>query len=169
MTFRSGDVVLVDTNVIIEGYRTGCWKQLAQFFKLHTVEKVIEETQTGFQNRDREQNIDQVTLIMSLAKVAPISEEQRATFNIKHNHPVLDAGERDLLIYAETLSGAAWLLNTPDVAAVRFAANRDWMDRLVSLEAMIARLKCRLKENLARNYTEKWLSEKKTWLLLNKS
>ena len=47
MRFRPGQIVLVDTNVIIEAHRTGCWKVLASHFPIHTVEKIVEETDIG--------------------------------------------------------------------------------------------------------------------------
>jgi hypothetical protein len=33
-----GDIVLMDTNVIIESYRTRCWGALVNTFKVETVE-----------------------------------------------------------------------------------------------------------------------------------
>ena len=42
-----------------------------------------------------------------------VGEVQRMTFNMPYGHPTLDAGERDLLIYAETLAAPVWLLNSP--------------------------------------------------------
>ena len=43
--------VLVDTNVIIECHRAGAWAALAGGYAVETVEKCVEETQTGFQRR----------------------------------------------------------------------------------------------------------------------
>lgn len=166
MDFQPRQIVLVDTNVILEAHRTGCWVPLATYFALHTVAKVVEETQTGYQNRDPEHWIDESVLRGKLAHVEPVTETQRVTFNMKHDHPALDAGERDLLIYAETLRSPAWLLNSPDMAAVRFAHRLGWIDRLVSLGAMSAHLKVRLRCDLRDNYTERWLSGKRTELLL---
>ena len=166
MEFQPHQIVLVDTNVILETHQTGCWIPLANYFALHTVAKVVEETQTGYQNRDPEHWIDEPVLRRQLAHVETITEVQRVTFNMKHDHPTLDAGERDLLIYAETLAVPAWLLNSPDMAAVRFAYRLGWIDRLVSLGAMSAHLKARLSRNLRDNYTERWLSGKRTDLLL---
>jgi hypothetical protein len=160
-------IVLLDTNVIIEAHRTGCWAQISDFFNLHTVEKVIEETQTGFQNRDPELWIDEGPLKASFAVVAPVSAVDRVNFNMTYGHPSLDDGEKDLMVYAESLDvESIWLLNSPDMAAVRFAHNAGWRDRLVSLESMARRLKIRLHENLSDNYTENWLVDKKTKILL---
>ena len=163
---NKGSVVLVDANVIIEAHRTGSWGPIAGYFDLHTVSKVVEETQTGFQNRDPETWIDEAVLRASLGRIENITEIQRVTFNLNHGHPSLDDGERDLLIYAETFPEPIWLLNSPDMAAVKFAHGVGWNDQLVSLEAMTSHLKVRLTDSLKENYTERWLSGKKTQLLL---
>jgi hypothetical protein len=157
---------MIDANVIIEAHRTGSWGALSDYFDLRTVTKVVEETQTGFQNRDPETWIAEVALSASLGKVTTITELQRVTFNVNHDHPSLDDGERDLIIYAESLTDSDWLLNSPDMAAVKFAFGNGWGDQLVSLEAMTSRLKIRLASSLKYNYTERWLSDKKTKLLL---
>lgn len=163
---ESGQVVLVDTNVIIEAHEANCWTSLTRFFACHTVEKVVEETQTGYQRRTPDRCIDIHNLRRSLACVANVSDEDRAAFNMRHQHPALDAGERDLLVYAEKVGNDAWLLNSPDMAVVRFAHQIGWLDRLVSLEAMTHRLKLRPRRALAQNYTEAWLSERRTRLRL---
>lgn len=167
MALKPGEIVLLDTNVIIEIHRVGCLNSLASYFRLHTVEKVVEETQTGFQNRRPEQTIDLASLLSSLANVGSVTDEQRAEFNLTYGHPPLDAGERDLLVYADSIGGGLWLLNSPDMAAIRFAHGRGWIDRLVSLEAMTSHLRVRLKESLKENYTESWLSTRRTMLLLS--
>lgn len=153
--------------VIIEAHRLGCWAPIADFFDLHTVEKVIEETQTGFLNRDPDELIDEGVLRASFGVVANVSGIDRVKFNMSYGHPQLDAGERDLLAYASSLdSESIWLLNSPDMAAVKFAHNAGWRDRLVSLESMTTRLRIRLNENMFENYTEQWLSDRKIRLLL---
>jgi hypothetical protein len=163
---QAGQIVLVDTNAIIEAHRIGCWKALAGCFALHAVEKIVEETQTGFQNRRPEQQIDAAALRMSLSCIASITDEERADFNLRHRHPPLDPGERDLLIHAERIGETAWLLNSPDMAVVRFAHTVGWLDRLVSLEAMADRSGFRRREPLKDNYTEAWLAQRRTRLLL---
>ena len=166
MAFQPNQIVLVDTNVILEAHRTGCWAPISQYFDLHTVDKVIEETQTGFQNRSIEQTIDEAALRASFSNIATINNVQRATFNLAHNHPTLDDGEGDLLVYAVSLPNTVWFLNSPDMAAVRFVHGRGWIDRLVSLEVMASHLKARLGADLRNNYTERWLSGKRTNLIL---
>lgn len=52
--FEKDQIVLVDTNVILEAHRVSCWNTLASYFKLATVETVVEETQSCF-SRSHEQ------------------------------------------------------------------------------------------------------------------
>ena len=50
--------MLVDTNVILESYRTASWPALTGGLRIQTVEDCVTETQTGFQLRRSEQMID---------------------------------------------------------------------------------------------------------------
>ena len=49
--------VLLDTNVIIEAYRTRTWRALASVYRVETVEDCVTEKQTGFQLRRQEHSI----------------------------------------------------------------------------------------------------------------
>lgn len=167
MTFRPKQRVLVDTNVIIEAHRTGCWNTIANYFAVETVQKVIEETQTGAQNRSPETLIDEKTLRATMHHVYDVTDQMRAKFHEAFPGALLDDGERDLLVYAGTLPvGEAWLLNSPDMAAIRHAYSRGWLDRLVSLETVNSHLKGKLNANLRDNYSEQWLSVRRTRLIL---
>lgn len=44
---RPGENVLLDTTAIIEAHRQGVWESLVKGFRLVTVEKCIEEVDTG--------------------------------------------------------------------------------------------------------------------------
>jgi hypothetical protein len=55
---RHAGPVLVDTNVVLECWRTGSWRALARGCRVETVEDSVTETQTGFQRRRREQSVD---------------------------------------------------------------------------------------------------------------
>jgi len=161
MSLQRGELVLVDTNVIIEAHRTGCLPQIADGFRLCTVETIIAETQAGSHNRRPEQNIDESWLRARIPQIGDVTDEQRADFVMQYQSVGLDAGERDLLIYARGLEDA-WFLNSPDMAVVRFANQVGWLDRLVSLEAMSRVVKARLTGNLRGNYLESWLSIART-------
>jgi acetoin utilization deacetylase AcuC-like enzyme len=55
--------VLVDTNVILESHRIRAWASLAGGYRVETVEDCVTETQTGFQRRRPEQQIDAKALV----------------------------------------------------------------------------------------------------------
>jgi len=44
---QQGQIVLVDTNIIIEAFRARCWKALTAYYRVETVEKCYEEALTG--------------------------------------------------------------------------------------------------------------------------
>lgn len=160
MALKRGDRVLLDTNVILEACRAGCWRAMATEFRLITVEKVIEETQTGQQQRSQEQQIDEALLRESLEHVAAITREQRAEIDIAYPGHGLDPGEHHLVAYAATLNDKdIWLLNSPDKGTIRFCSRSRWLDRLVSLEAMTQTLGMRIGDQLPANYTESWLRQ----------
>lgn len=160
--FSKGDIVLIDTNVILEAHRVNCWKALSEFFSLHTVIKVIEETQTGYQNRKPEQTIDVDNLKTTFTHIEAISELQVIEFDLKAEKSLpLDDGEKALIIYAHTLGKEVWFLNSPDKAAIKYACKVGWSDNLVSLESMIRHLSLNLKDPLKQNYTSQWLSQEK--------
>ena len=96
--FIKNQIVLVDTNAVLEAHRVGCWVHLSQYFALHTVEKVVEETQNGFQNRDPEETIHEATLRSRFKHIAAITDLQRTEFALAHPSALLHDGERDLVI-----------------------------------------------------------------------
>ena len=51
MMMAKGDIVLVDTNIIIEAHRAKCWRAIVNFFRAETVEKCCEEAATGERRR----------------------------------------------------------------------------------------------------------------------
>lgn len=157
MVPRRGDRILVDTNVIIEAHRVGCWRGMASEFRLITVKKVVEETQTGHQNRSQEQKIDQTDLRSQLSHIAAVERVQLAEIDIHYPEHGLDAGEHHLVAFARTLKEPAWLLNSPDKGSIRFCSRADWLDRLISLEAMANVLGMRHASRLRANHTEGWL------------
>jgi len=129
---------------------------------LVTVEKVIEETQTGYQNRSPERTIDAAKLRASFHHVEAITELERADFILNYNGVHLDDGERDLAIYALRLPAVpVWYLNSPDRASVSFASTQKWLDRVVSLEEMADFVGHRTNSGFNQNYTKSWLGQVK--------
>lgn len=53
-----GDIVLLDTNVIVEAHRVRCWKMLAQSFRIETVEECCVEAATGDRRRQDYVEVD---------------------------------------------------------------------------------------------------------------
>ncbi|WP_082636312.1 hypothetical protein [Stutzerimonas nitrititolerans] len=165
--FRKDQIVLVDTNVLIEAHRVSCWNTLSSYFKFSTVETVIEETQTGFQNREPGQTIDLSPLRASFHHIEKVTDLARAQFALDNPEVLLDPGERDLVIYAHSLDPkSTWFLNSPDMAAIRYGHQSNWLDRLVSLEAMAKHISAHTTTSFRDNFTESWLSQKRTKLLL---
>lgn len=161
MPLQRGQRVLVDTNVIIAAHDSGCLPQLLDGFRVCTVEEVIVETQRGRQRRRPERNIDEAWLRQRLELIGAVTDEQRIEFTLTHQSVGLDEGERDLLIWATTIEDA-WLLNSPDMAVLRFAHQVNWLDRLVSVDAMCRVLNARLTQNLPENFRDDWLVRKRT-------
>jgi len=64
---RRGDIVLVDTNVIIEAVRVGSWRALRSTFRVETVEKCREEARSGNQRRAGYVTVDDAALREDLA------------------------------------------------------------------------------------------------------
>ena len=165
---KKGDIVLIDTNVIIECHRTSCWNALSSFYDIHTVLKVMEETQTGYQNRATQQQIDYTLLKQSIKHIYDVTELDRATQALSGSTSLsnLDPGERDLLTYATMLKGDVWLLCSPDKAAMKAAYNLTWLNRIVSLESLLKACGHRVQLTLKDNYTEAWQSKTKTQIIL---
>ena len=88
--------VFADTNVILECYRTASWRALTGGYRVETVEECVTETQTGFQRRRVERNIDELSLRQSLAEVHRVSRRKRAELSIRVPDITLDRGEASL-------------------------------------------------------------------------
>jgi hypothetical protein len=148
--------VLVDTNVILECFRIGAWPVLAGGYAVETVEDCVTETQTGFQRRRPEQQIDAKELRASLAAVHPVGDRELAAVAIRASDIALDIGERSLWAHALTRVDG-WILCGPDKASLRFGVRTGHRERLVALERLLEEAGYRPKEPLKLAYTSKWL------------
>jgi len=148
--------VLVDTNTILECFRVGSWRALAGGYGVETVEDCVTETQTGFQRRRAELQIDAAQLRASLKAVHPVEDAERAVVAVRAPDIALDVGERSLWAHALTRSDA-WVLCGPDKASMRFGVRLGLKDRLIALEALLTDAGHRPKEALKSAYTTKWL------------
>ncbi len=79
---------------------------------------------------------------------------------------MLDRGERDLLAHALQRSDV-WFLCGPDLAAMRAMHALGLLDRAVSLEYVARLASARLYIPLKTNYSEQWLTAKRTQLKMD--
>src|SRR5262245_56579089 len=108
--------VLVDTNVVIEAWRVDAWRALCGGYALETVEECVIETQTGYQNRRPEQQIERKALLAGLKAVHKVSDAERAAPLVRDGEiAVLDEGEKALWAHALARTDA-WVLCGPDKA-----------------------------------------------------
>jgi hypothetical protein len=163
---RHRGAVLVDTNVILECWRTGAWRALSGGYRVETVEDCVIETQTGFQRRRREQQIEQRALQESLAAMHRPGTKELAMLAVQAPDITLDPGERALWAHALT-RGDDWILCGPDKASLRFGVRLGLRERLVALEALLDAVGHRPREALRSNYTAAWLARALNELVLS--
>jgi hypothetical protein len=129
--------VLLDTNVIIECWRAGAWRALAGGYRLETVEACETETQTGFQRRRPEQQINAILLRNSFRAIHVVSQAERAQAVVREPQiAFLDEGEQALWAHALTRTDG-WLLCGPDKASLSVGIRLGFRERLVSLERLL--------------------------------
>ncbi len=157
---QRGQVVLVDTNVIIEAVRTRCWTAITAHFSIQTVALCCEEALAGDPLRPGYVSVDPAQLDKGLRARHHVSDGQRLALAIRLTNPdILDPGERDLLAHAVGRADA-WLASCADRAAVNAALELGFEERFVSLHAM-ARV-AGAKPALKYHFTDAWLSEVRT-------
>lgn len=150
--------VLVDTNAILEAWRVNAWRALCGGYALETVEECVIETQTGYQNRRPEQQIDRQTLVAGLKVVRKVSDGERAAALVRDGEiAMLDEGEKALWAHALARSDA-WVLCGPDKASLRIGVRAGLRDRLVALERLLDDAGFRPKTPLKTAYGQDWLS-----------
>jgi hypothetical protein len=133
---QRGQIVLVDTNIIIEAVRTGCWTALTTQFRIGTVEKCCEEARTGKAHRPGYVQVDEKVLRVGIS-VHRATDSDLAALNLRDAEAFrLDAGERHLWAHALGRSDAR-VACCCDRAAVNVAVRLGWEDRLVSLEELV--------------------------------
>lgn len=154
---RRRDPVLIDTNVIVEAWRIDAWRALRGGYALETVEECVIETQTGFQNRRPEQQIDRQALLAGLKAVHTVSDAERAAALVRDGEiAMLDEGEKALWAHALARSDA-WVLCGPDKASLRIGVRLGFRERLVALEGLLVDAGYRPKTPLRTAYGQDWL------------
>jgi hypothetical protein len=159
-----GDRVYVDTNAILESHRIKCWNGIASRFSLCSVEKCVEECATGNLS-GAEIEID-ITGLRSKVVVEEVNVQERVQLNIRlGGRVILDAGEEHLIAKA-VLQKNAWMLCSPDKAAIRAVGLLNLGDRLVSLEELAQSCGQAIGGKTKGHYLKKWLENQKTILAL---
>jgi hypothetical protein len=130
------EIVLTDTNILIELSRTGAWRAVSSHFRLATVAKCVEEARSGYAHRAgyvavEEEFLQRVTQV----GVAPVDVVSLA-IDFPDIANRIDDGERELWAHARTRDDA-WQAVCADQAAVKAACALGWGDRLVSLEELV--------------------------------
>lgn len=149
--------VLVDTNVVIEVWRVDAWRALCGGYALETVEECVIETQTGYQNRRPEQQIDRQALLTGFKAIHKVSAAERAAALVRDGEiAMLDEGEKALWAHALARQDA-WVLCGPDKASLRIGLRANLRDRLVALERLLDDTGFRSKTPLRSAYRQDWL------------
>jgi len=157
--------ILIDTNAIQAAHRCGCWNALQKNFKLETVEHCLEEAIRPSRKGKRLVNRTREDLEKEI-HVHAVTDAQRATLLYALQGRVdLDNGERDLLALALSLKTGVWWLCGPDKATLRAMHLLNIIDRMCSLQGLAEETGMK-KVKLEEQYTEKWLSSKRTMLQL---
>jgi hypothetical protein len=164
--------VFVDTNVIIESFRTGCWTAICEHYTIETVEKCVEEAMTGDPTDPHYVPVDPKVLGVGLTARHAVPKLDIATLVL--NFPQsqgLDDGELHLLafLYRHGVSeDAAILVSTADKAAVVVAGLLGWLDFLVPLESLAEKsgvTRAQI-DRLAGHHRARWLEEVKVKIRL---
>lgn len=150
------DLVLVDTNVIIEAHRVDVLAELIATLNVATVEACVRETQTGAQNRMPHHHIDESLLRQSMTIFSPSADDIfQAAYAISGLADV-DEGELHLLTQAWLLKNSVWFACSPDRHPMRIAIEYGWRERLVSLERLVLLANKNRRVSLRQQYQEDW-------------
>jgi hypothetical protein len=158
--------ILVDTNAILESFRVGSWRALTGGYGVETVEDCIIETQTGYQRRRPEQQIEEAALKLSLKAIHAVTDKERAIVAVSAPDIALDNGEKSLWAHALTRRDG-WVLCGPDKASLRFGVRLGLRERLVALESLLSDAGHKPRERLKEAYTTKWLERVLSELFLS--
>lgn len=163
---RFDRVVLIDTNVILEASRTGSFRTLSGAYQIETVEKCLEETQTGVQYRRRNIPVDIDELQNSLQKIHTPTNIERAKLSVDLGGLLLDEGEYMLWAHAYSRNDD-WILCGPDKASLRCGVRLGLSDRLISLEKLLKAISFRTKIVLKKAYMTNWHESTMAQILLD--
>lgn len=158
--------VLVDTNVIIEAHRTGCWRSLVNHFRMDTVEKCVEECATGNQRNHNPVPVD-IAALERDTKPKNVDQKDLTALAIRcFEAQYLDPGEKHLLAYAMTLKDPFFVCS-PDKMCVKAGHMLGILDSFISLEELTdaAGARTHLRDNYKKKFMEKVRTDIKLGML----
>lgn len=156
--------LLVDTMIVIEAVRTGCWNAITGQRQVVTVEECARELRCGDPGIQGYVTVTEPGI--ARIAVAPLSDAERASFRLAyHAADGLDPGERDLLAHASMRTDEFQVCSC-DKAAVVAANAMGWLDRVISLEVVATSVGVRANPNLRVQFSEARLSQWRTSLRL---
>lgn len=165
--------VFVDTNVVIEAFRTNCWTAICAQFAIETVEKCVEESLTGNTSHPARISIDPHMLSNGLAARHVVDKLTLATFVLENPACAgIDDGELHLLAWLKQRNPHMTdklLISTADKAAIRAIAHLKWLDDVICLEDLAKQAGVAEKQikQLAQHHRKTWLNAVKTSILLD--
>lgn len=164
--------VFADTNVILEAFRSNCWRAISSYFAVETVEKCVEETLTGNPSDSRYISVSPSQLKADLAAQHPVTRKEIAALVLTYpSCAVLDDGEKHLLAWlvsSKLKPSELIVITTADKAALVATHGVGWLDCALSLEELARRAGARKEsiDSLALQYRKDWLSAIKTKILM---
>jgi hypothetical protein len=157
--------ILVDTNAIRAAHQVGCWNAIRKYYKLETADFCIKEAVCPNRTGKRLVNRTAEELRKELHAHA-VTDTQRAALAIALQGRVdLDDGELDLLSLANSFKEEIWWLCGPDKATLRAMNLLGILEKMCSLQLLAEGAGAKVK-SWEHQYTEKWLSSKRTMLQL---
>lgn len=163
---KHGDVILLDTTAIIEAHKHRCWNAIANFFRLETVEKCIEECGTGDTKRRDKVPID----VPGLRKEVIVHRvEKSALISAAPESPLfstIDFGEQEVLAFAFTgyQTSDVWYISSQDRGCIRAGHELGLLERFISYEKMTRSVGLDL--SVKHNFTDAWLRDIRTTIKL---
>jgi hypothetical protein len=160
--------VFVDTNVLFEAFRVGAWNRFGRAYSVETVEKCVEETQTGDPSACGRIDIPSQQLTDGLDQIHVPSKKDRATCLLQYPRlQTLDAGEQHLLVWLlshEKLSDETLCIATADKAAIVACGDLKCLDCVRSFEKLLRDCGTphEILVRLSKQHQESWLSGVKT-------
>ncbi len=160
--------VFVDTNVLLEAFRVGAWSRFGRSYSVETVEKCVEETQTGDPLARGRIDVSSQQLREGLGRIHAPSKKDRASCLLKYPRlQTLDSGEQHLrvwLLLHEKLSDGTLSIATADKAAIVACGDLKCLDCVLSFEKMLRGCGTphEIVDRLGKQHQESWLSGVKT-------